>query len=346
LTARKPGRCRDPIDFWLLPTLAPDFVFLAEGSGQPYFSLPHALSDRANMITGHHFSTMRLIAAIVLLVTVNITTGWAATAVQPLVSAAWLKEHLGEKGLLVIDIRPKQEFEAGHIPGAVNGEYPDFWRQPDWTLLPVETLSANLSAVGISADVTVVIVPSGGDGTELGGATFAYWVLKYLGLQNVSMLNGGWTAWGSDRTDPIQRGPSARTSANFTIDLRPDIRATTDQVMASLGGDSVLVDARSADQYLGKAKSELVSRAGRIPGAINLPFSKLYDDAGHRLKPVSALASLVPPQLRSRDAMIITYCNTHELLGYANIRLYDGSMAAWTSDPNRPVETGRPRGDH
>lgn len=98
-----------------------------------------------------------------------------------------------------------------------------------------------------------------------------------------------------------------------------------------------------------------MSRAGRIPGAINLPFSKLYDDAGHRVKPVSTLAFLISPQLRSGDAKIITYCNTghwssidwfvlHELLGYTNTRLYDGSVAVWTNDPNRPVETGEPRG--
>src|SRR5579871_1580414 len=102
------------------------FAGLAEGSSQPYFWLPHAPSTVANMITGYHLSTIRLVVAILLLVTVNIS---AASAAQPLVSAAWLKEHLREKGLLVIDIRPKQEFEAGHIPGAVNGEYPDFWRQ-------------------------------------------------------------------------------------------------------------------------------------------------------------------------------------------------------------------------
>lgn len=206
------------------------------------------------MIIGHLLSTIRLAAAILLLAAANITMGWAATTVQPLVSAEWLKGHLGEKGLVVVDIRLKEDFEGGHIPGSVNGEYPDFWRQPDWRLLRVETLSANLSALGISTDVAVVIVPGGGDSTELGGATFAYWVLKYLGHDNVSMLNGGWTAWRSDRTDPIQAGPSARTSANFTVDLRRDIRATTDQVMASLGGDTVLVDARSPDQYLGRPK--------------------------------------------------------------------------------------------
>jgi len=201
--------------------------------------------------------------------------------------------------------------------------------------------------------VTVVIVPAGGDSTELGGATFAYWVLKYLGHEDASILDGGWSAWRADPTDPIQDGPAMQTKASFAIHLHPEIRATTKEVAALLGTDTVFVDARSREQYLGKSKSGLVSRAGRLPGAINLPFASVYDDAAHRLKPASELASLIPPDLANRATKVITYCNTghwssidwfvlHELLGYADTRLYDGSMAAWTSDPSRPVETGEP----
>ena len=162
-------------------------------------------------------------------------------------------------------------------------------------------------------------------------------------------------AWRSDPTAAVERGPSAPTPARFTAHPTPEIRATTEEVAKLRGTGTVLVDARSPDQYLGKAKSDLVSRAGRIPGAINLPFSSLYDNAGHRLKPVTDLASLVPSRLANRETKIVTYCNTghwssidwfvlHELLGYANTRLYDGSMAAWTRDAHRPVETGEPRG--
>ena len=115
----------------------------------------------------------------------------------------------------------------------------------------------------------------------------------------------------------------------------------------------MLIDARSPEQYLGKSKSGLVSRAGRIPGAFNLPYFTLFDDTAHRLKPQAELASLVPAAVTGKDTKIIAYCNTghwssidwfvlHEFLGYENTRLYDGSMAAWTSDPSRPVETGQP----
>jgi len=306
------------------------------------------------MIRDRARQTICLVAAIFLLAATTIPSASASAPVQPLVSAEWLEFHLGQKGLIVVDIRPKQDFEAGHIPGAVNGEYPEFWRRADWALLPPETLGGNLSALGVDDHVTVVIVPSGGDATELGGATFAYWVLKYLGHEDAAILDGGWMAWHSEPARSVQSGPSTPTPASFTAHLHPEIRATTEAVTKLLRTDTVFVDGRSLEQYLGKAKSGLVSRAGRLPGAINLPFSALYDDAAHRLKPASELASLVPPELINSETQVITYCNTghwssidwfvlHELLGYAKTRLYDGSMAVWTRDPKRPVETGEPR---
>ena len=296
-----------------------------------------------------------LYLAALLLPFVSLTPAAAGTAeaVPPLVSVAWLKDHLGQPSLLIVDIRAEGDFDAGHITGAVNGAYPDTWRQADWSLLPLQILTRNLAGLGVADDATVVVVPAGGDGTEFGGASFAFWVLKYLGHEKTTILDGGWSAWRDDPTDPVTQGPSRPRKTRFDVRLHPKIRATTEQVSRLLGTDTVLVDARSPDQYLGRSKSPLVSRAGRLPGAINLPFASLYDDAAHRLKPASALAGLIPPKLAGRTTKIIAYCNTghwssidwfvlHELLGYADTRLYDGSMAEWTRDPHRPVETGEP----
>jgi len=287
------------------------------------------------------------------LVAVTVAASSAVAATTPLVSVDWLKARLNDTSTLVVDLRASNDFEAGHVPGAVNGPYPDLWRKPDWQLPPVDLLVQNLSALGVGGTTTVVLVPAGTDATELGGATFAYWVLKYLGHENVAVLDGGWYAWKADATAPVANGASAPTPASFTANLRPGIRATTDQVAEQLGTDTVLIDARSPEQYLGKTKSRLVSRAGRIPGAVNLPYFTVFDDATHRLKPRAELAALVPAAVTGKDAKIIAYCNTghwssidwfvlHELLGYDNTRLYDGSMAAWTRDPSRPVETGQP----
>jgi thiosulfate/3-mercaptopyruvate sulfurtransferase len=276
-----------------------------------------------------------------------------AEAVPPLVSVAWLKDHLGGPNLLVLDIRAKEDFEAGHIAGAVNGPYPDTWRQAGWSLLPLPVLTRNLEALGVADDATIVVVPAGGDGTEFGGATFVDWVLKYLGHEKTAILDGGWTVWRDDPTDSVTQGPSRPRKARLTVHPRPEIRATTEQVSRLLGTDMVFVDGRSPEQYLGGSQSPLVSRAGRLPGAISLPFSSLYDDTARRLKPASAVTALMPPKLADRPPKIIAYCNTghwssidwfvlHELLGYADTRLYDGSMAEWTRDPRRSVETGEP----
>jgi thiosulfate/3-mercaptopyruvate sulfurtransferase len=310
------------------------------------------ISDGTLMIRGRIRSTVPFLAVVILLAATHIVA--AGAEVKPLVSTDWLKAHLGEKNLLVLDIRAKEDFEAGHIPGAVDAEYPDFWRHGSGALLPLKPLIRSLAAMGVGDGTTVVIVPAGGDAAELGGATFAYWVLKYLGHDEAAILDGGWTAWRSDATDAVQRGPSTPVAAAFTAHPTPAIRATTEEVRQLRGAGAILLDARSSDQYLGKDKSGLVSRAGRIPDAINLPFSSLYDDAAHRLRPSSQLASLLPPEVAGGAADVVAYCNTghfssidwfvlHELLGHANTRLYDGSMAAWTRDPHRPVESGEPR---
>jgi thiosulfate/3-mercaptopyruvate sulfurtransferase len=298
-------------------------------------------------------STLYLAAFLLAAVPLAPARAQPVEAVPPLVSVAWLKDHLGRPNLLIVDIRAKEDFEAGHIAGAVNGSYPDAWRQSDWSLLSLPVLTRNLADLGVADDATVVVVPAGGDSTEFGGATFVYWVLKYLGHEETAILDGGWAAWRADPADPVAQGPSRPRRARLTVRPRPEIRATTDQVSRLLGTDTMFVDGRSAEQYLGRSKSPLVSRAGRLPGATNLPFASLYEDAAHRLKPASALAELIPPKLADRRAKIIAYCNTghwssidwfvlHELLGYADARLYDGSMAEWTRDPHRPVESGEP----
>lgn len=284
-----------------------------------------------------------------------LTSSGVLAAPTPLVSVDWLKRHLGAEDMLVVDLRPAGDFEAGHIPDAVNGAYPTLWRDSDWRFLSVDELAENLSVLGIGDRTDVILVPAGLDATEIGSATSAYWMLKYLGHDDVSILDGGWHAWTADRMAPVASGKSAPAVANFTPKPRPEIRATTEQVAARLGTGTVLIDARSPDHYIGKSKSGLVSRAGHIPGAINFPFTRVFNDELRRLKDPDAVTSLLPQAIANPDTDIIAYCNTghwssiqwfvlSELLNYPRVRLYDGSMAAWTTDPSRPVETGMPGG--
>jgi thiosulfate/3-mercaptopyruvate sulfurtransferase len=270
-----------------------------------------------------------------------------------LVSTGWLAENIEQPDLVVIDVRDEADYATGHIPGTVNGAYPALWRQRNWQLLPTEELVANLSALGVGDDVAVVIVPAGGDATEFGNASFPHWVLRYLGHGNVAVLDGGFAGWLAAEPNRIDQAAVMPTAASFTAVADPSLRASTEEVAEALEtGRAVLVDARSPAQFRGEAKSPLVARAGHIPGAINLSNEQLYDSTTHRLKPKDQLLALLPAALADPDTPIIVYCNTghwssivwfalREVLGFTNVRLYDGSMQAWAADPQRPVATAQ-----
>lgn len=281
----------------------------------------------------------------------------AGPAVTPLVSVDWLADNLGGDGLTIIDLRSGSQgaaaYAAAHVPGAIRVDYPGAWRvDRDGVpgLLPeTAALEAHLSALGVGADSSVVLVPAGTGSTELGGATWVYFVLKYLGHDAVAILDGGAAAWAVAAL-PVEAGAGATPQpARFTADVRPDILATIDVVVANLGTGTAIVDARPPNQFTGEAKSGLVTRAGHIPGAVNIDNATFYDAASNRLKPRDELAALVPPAVATADRVIV-YCNTghwssinwfvmHELLGLDQVDLYEGSMAEW-SRSDHPVVTG------
>lgn len=286
---------------------------------------------------------------------ISLATAARAEVPSPLVSAEWLAGQLDRDDLVVIDVRETEAFEAGHVPGSIHTVYPGAWRTErdgiPWVLPDVPDLEAFLSSIGVGNDKTVVLVPAGRDATELGRATWPYWVLKYLGHDAVAVLDGGWKAWQADAARPVDDGPSQPQPAGFTADLRPDILISTAEVANRLGGPALIVDARPPNQYLGETKSGLAVRAGRIPGALNVPTASLFDADAGRLKPRDGLAAIVSPILADKDREIVVYCNTghwsstdwfvfRELLGYSNVRLYEESTAGWTRDASLPVETG------
>jgi thiosulfate/3-mercaptopyruvate sulfurtransferase len=275
--------------------------------------------------------------------------------VTPLVSTDWLEANLGAAGLVILDIRTAEDFAADHIPGSQQTDYPGAWRttrdEVPWVLPEIADLEAYLSSIGIGDAVSVVVVPAGSGSTEIGGATWIYWVLKYLGHDAVSILDGGWNAWQGEAS-ATETGPAtAPEPQHFVAVPRPEILADTDYVAERLGTDTVIVDARAPSQYAGTTMSSLVTRAGHIPGAISLDNALFYDAAANRLKPLGQLEAQLPPQLADRAAAVISYCNTghwgsidwfvlHELLGFQDVRLYEGSMAAWSRRTDLPLIIG------
>lgn len=276
----------------------------------------------------------------------------AGPAVTPLVSVEWLAANAAAPDLRLLDLRPAEAFAAGHVPGTVRSDYPGAWRaEVDGVpamLPPVPALEAAVSALGIGPDTSVVLLPAGTDAAEFGAVTWVYFILKYLGHDAVAILDGGTAAWVA-AGNPVESGEGAKpAAAAFVAAVRPDVLATTEAV-AGRSARTVLVDARTLEEYLGDKPGRLTTRAGRIPGAVHLAQGTLYDKVANRLLPGEALASAIPTPVV--DAWeIIAYCNTghwastdwfvlHELLGRNDARLYAGSMVTW-SRTSEPVETG------
>jgi thiosulfate/3-mercaptopyruvate sulfurtransferase len=269
-------------------------------------------------------------------------SGAQAASAQPLVSAEWLAEHLGDSQVVVLDIRPSAEHESGHVPSAVSAEFGKAgWQvaRPDGAvgaLPPVDRLAETIGALGVGDDARVVIV-----GKDFPGAARVYWTFKVLGHDAVSVLDGGWGAW----TGPVERGPVQPRPATFTPRYDAALRAELPEVTAAVAdGSEKLVDARPQAQWQGTAKSPVVRAYGHLPGAIWVDQRAALAPDG-RLKPKEALQSLFA-EVGNKPA--IAYCNAgylaaadwfvlSEVLHHQGAKLYDGSLSEWTADPSRPV---------
>jgi thiosulfate/3-mercaptopyruvate sulfurtransferase len=296
------------------------------------------------------------------------TTFTAAAApdsnAQPLVSVEWLKDHLGDKNLVVLDIRSAidgggaKAYAEAHIPGSVHSDYDKAgWRvtrnNVPFMLPTTAELEKLIGDLGIDEDSHVVVVPAGVSYTDFGSAARTYWTLKVVGLKNVSILDGGVAAWRAAGF-AVERGEKKPSATIFAATLDKSLIAQGAEVetLESKGG-ATLIDARPASFFLGKEKAPNAAAYGHIPGSLNVDSASFYDSTTNKLKPQAELAKLagVVPA-----GPAVSYCNTghwaatdwfvlHELLGRQDVRLYDGSMVEWTANASRPVESARTKWD-
>ncbi|MFF2083646.1 sulfurtransferase [Nocardia sp. NPDC058176] len=286
------------------------------------------------------------------------------------VSVTWLREHLGEPGLLVVDSSVEFVAEDGeftltpgraayrdaHIPGAVFADLLTDFADPSsdqpCTAPSSPRFAAAAGAIGIGDGVRVVVY----DQRDGIWATRFWWQLRLEGFDDVAVLDGGLPAWQAAGAE-ISDSPTAPAPTTFTTRRRSALLRSTDEVLTAIGDDNtVLVAVLDPATYRGDTSP--FPRPGHIPGSINLPIDQIRNPATGTLRPVEELRSLFADVgLLDPTITPVTYCgggvaatgvaHALALAGRDDVAVYDGSLTAWTADPALPLVLGEPpHADH
>jgi thiosulfate/3-mercaptopyruvate sulfurtransferase len=270
-----------------------------------------------------------------------------------LVTADWAEKNLGSEGIVFLEVdEDTTAYDGGHLPGAVKINWTtELQDQVRRDIADKAQFEALLSAKGVSSDDTVVLY--GGNNNWF--AAYAYWQFKLYGHADVKLLDGGRKKWELDgrtlTTEIAERTPTTYTAKD------PDnsIRAFRDEVVEAIGNKN-LVDVRSPDEFSGKILApahlpqEQSQRPGHVPSAINIPWSKAANEDG-TFKSDEELKELYGEQGFDDSKSTIAYCRIgersshtwvvlHELLGYGDVKNYDGSWTEYGSLIGVPIETG------
>jgi thiosulfate/3-mercaptopyruvate sulfurtransferase len=269
-----------------------------------------------------------------------------------LVETDWLEEHLNDENVRVIEVdEDTSAYDKGHVSGAVGWNWnSDLHTKVGRDYVSRAELSELLSRAGVGDDTTVVLY--GGNNNWF--AAYAYWILKLRGFDNVKLVNGGRKKWELESRELTQDVSSHQpTAITLTAPERDEIRALRDQVLSKLA-DATFVDVRSPEEFRGEKLApdhlpqEQAQVPGHIPGAANVPWAKAANEDG-TFKSADELRALYEAEGVTDDREIIAYCrigerSSHtwfaltELLGYRNVKNYDGSWTEYGSLVGAPVD--------
>ena len=269
-----------------------------------------------------------------------------------LVTTDWVAQHATDAGVRVVEVDvDTAAYDQGHIPGAVG------W---NWTtqlcdtlvrdIVPVNKLEELLGAAGIDNKTTIVLY---GDNNNW-FAAWAFWQLKIYGHEDVRIMDGGRKKWVAEGRELATDAPQIQKKTYKARTADNSLRAMLPEVQAAVAGRKAsLVDVRSPDEFTGKILAppglpETCQRGGHIPGAKSIPWGKNCNDDG-TFKSFGDLKEMYAAQGVTGEQPVIAYCRIGErssltwfvlkhLLGFEDVKNYDGSWTEWGNLVNVPIE--------
>jgi thiosulfate/3-mercaptopyruvate sulfurtransferase len=274
---------------------------------------------------------------------------------EVLVSADWVQQHLNDPSVRIVESNEDTLlYASGHIPGAVHVDWTaDLNDQLRRDYITHEGFEQLMSRIGATRDTTVVFY---GDKNNW-WACYAFWVFQLFGHSNARIMDGGRIKWEKDRR-PLTRDVPSYPKTTYKSDERTDAkhRAFRDEVLAHVQSKRQLVDVRSPEEYAGTRMhmpdypNEGALRGGHIPGAKSIPWARAINPDDGTFKNAEDLRKIYCEEKQlSPSQATIAYCRIGErsshtwfalkyLLGFENVRNYDGSWTEWGNMVNVPIE--------
>lgn len=271
---------------------------------------------------------------------------------EVLVDTNWVDQHKNDPKVRVaeVDYDPTANYTLGHVPGSVLIDWKADINDPvTRNIITKQACESLLQRVGVNDDTTLVLY---GDFNNW-FAAFAFWVFKYYGYKDVRLMNGGRKKW-LEEDKPVTKDIPSHAKGNFKAS-EPDssIRVFLKYVRDTLGS-KILVDVRGPKEFTGEILAppeypmEHAQRGGHIPGAVNIPWGQAVNDDG-TFKSADELQKLYQSKGVASDKEVISYCRIGErsshtwfvlkyLLGYPNVKNYDGSWTEWGNMIDNPIE--------
>ena len=272
---------------------------------------------------------------------------------ESLVSTQWVADHGSDANVRLVEVDvDTSAYEQGHVAGAVTWNWQSQLQQNvARDIVSRGEMESLLTGSGISPDTTIILY---GDNNNW-FAAWAFWQLRYYGHQDVKLMNGGRALWLAENR-PVTTDAPSYTATGYSISTEnTDLRALRDYVLQAVNSSShALVDVRSPDEFSGALNAppnlpqEGSQRNGHIPGAANVPWGQAVNEDG-TFKSADDLSQLYGGRGVDGSRETIAYCRIGErsshtwfvlsqLLGYDNVRNYDGSWTEWGSIVGAPIE--------